>query len=215
MILENLNLFFNVLYTLSDILSTKKGGILMASFTSDTFQSTQTHSIYILLTRSETWFSRLIHLVTSDCYTHASIGLDGPSGPFYSFARKHKHFALPAGLVEERPGIRNRQIPCCLYKLKVSDSVYRRLRQQLSRMYHQRELYHYNLLGVLSCYFNRPLRRKNHYFCSQFVATLLEECGAVELWKNPDLVRPADFCRLAALQAVHKGPLDSLMAAPT
>ena len=50
---------------------------------------------------------------------------------------------------------------------------------------------------------------------AQFVATLLEECGAVELWKNPDLVRPADFCRLSALQAVHHGPLDGLMAVPT
>lgn len=185
----------------------------MVSFASDTVQGTQDHSIYILLTRSGTWFSRLIHL--SDCYTHASIGLDGPSGPFYSFARRYEHFALPAGLVEERPGVRNRQIPCCLYELKVSDPVYRRLRRQLSGMYRQRERYHYNLLGALSCYFNHPLRRKNHYFCSQFVATLLEECGAVELWKNPDLVRPADFCRLSALQAVHQGPLDGLMAVPT
>ena len=117
--------------------------------------------------------------------------------------------------MEERPGVRNRQIPCCLYELKVSDPVYRRLRRQLSGMYRQRERYHYNLLGALSCYFNHPLRRKNHYFCSQFVATLLEECGAVELWKKPDLVRPADFCRLSALQAVHQGPLDGLMAVPT
>ena len=36
-------------------------------------------SVYILLTRSGTWFSRLIHLATDDSYTHASIGLDGPA----------------------------------------------------------------------------------------------------------------------------------------
>ena len=47
-------------------------------------------TIYILLTRSGTWFSRLIHLATQDRYTHASIGLDGPDGPFYSFARKYR-----------------------------------------------------------------------------------------------------------------------------
>ena len=50
---------------------------------------------------------------------------------------------------------------------------------------------------------------------STFASELAEECGAVELWKNPDLVRPADFCRLSALQAVHQGPLDGLMAVPT
>ena len=55
--------------------------------------------IYILLTRSGTWFSHLIYFATRDSYTHASIGLDGPSGPFYSFARKYRHFALPAGLM--------------------------------------------------------------------------------------------------------------------
>ena len=32
-------------------------------------------AIHILLTRSGTWFSRLIHLATQDDYTHASIGL--------------------------------------------------------------------------------------------------------------------------------------------
>ena len=61
-------------------------------------------AVYILLTRSGTWFSRLIHFATRDDYTHASIGLDGPAGPFYSFARKYERFALPAGLVEERVG---------------------------------------------------------------------------------------------------------------
>ena len=57
---------------------------------------TQTKTVYILLTRSGTWFSRLIHLATDDRYTHASIGLDGPTGPFYSFARLDPRFALPA-----------------------------------------------------------------------------------------------------------------------
>lgn len=68
-------------------------------------------AIHILLTRSGTWFSRLIHLATQDDYTHASIGLDGPAGPFYSFARKYEHFALPAGLVEEQVTGRRRAVP--------------------------------------------------------------------------------------------------------
>ena len=67
-------------------------------------------AIHILLTRSGTWFSRLIHLATQDDYTHASIGLDGPAGPFYSFARKYEHFALPAGLVEEQVTGRRRAV---------------------------------------------------------------------------------------------------------
>ena len=85
--------------------------------------TTEARTIYILLTRSGTWFSRLIHLATADSYTHASIGLDGPIGPFYSFARKYSHFALPAGLVEEQIGpelrTKRHQVPSCRADLYV------------------------------------------------------------------------------------------------
>ena len=77
-------------------------------------------------------------------------------------------------------------------------------------MYARREKYRYNLLGALSCYFNRPLPRENRYFCSQFAATLLENCGAVELGKNPDLIRPADFCQVKQLRPVYQGELGRL-----
>ena len=168
-------------------------------------------TVYILLTRSGTWFSRLIHLATQDRYTHASIGLDGPTGSFYSFGRKYEHFALPAGLVEEQVTLRRRAVPCCLYELKVSQETYFRLRRQLNCMYARREEYSYNLLGTLACYFNLPLRRRHHYFCSQFVAGLLEDCGALELPKPPALLRPADFCQVAGLRTVHQGPLEGIL----
>lgn len=103
---------------------------------------TQTKTVYILLTRSGTWFSRLIHLATDDCYTHASIGLDGPAGPFYSFGRLDPRFALPAGLVQERldgSPMGGRETPWCLCELEVSSQAYDHLKQQLSSMYARRE----------------------------------------------------------------------------
>lgn len=168
-------------------------------------------TIYILLTRSGTWVSRLIHLATQDCYTHASIGLDGPDGPFYSFARKYRYLALPAGLVEEQVTVYRRAVPCCLYELKVSEESYARLRRKLSSMYVQREEYRYNILGVFACYFNLPFQRRRHYFCSQFVAGLLEECGALELPKPPALLRPSDFCGVKGLRPVHQGALEGIL----
>ena len=166
-------------------------------------------TIYILLTRSGTVPSRLIHFFTSDSYTHVSIGLDGPLGRFYSFARKYEHFALPGGLVEEqvRRGFfrRHPQTPCRLYKLKVSQAVYDRLKERLGAMYAQRDLYHYNLLGTMSLYFHWPIRRRYHFFCSQFVARVLQECGAARLPKVPELTRPADFCQLKGLIIVYQG----------
>lgn len=167
--------------------------------------------IYILLTRSGTWFSRLIHFATHDDYTHASIGLDGPSGPFYSFARKYRYLALPAGLVEERIAVYRRSIPCCLYELTVSEESYLRLRRELDAMYARRETYHYSVLGAFACFFELPFQRQDHYFCSQFVAELLESCGAVELSKPPALVRPADLGGLEDLRPVHQGLLGGIL----
>lgn len=171
-------------------------------------------TIYILLTRSGTWFSRLIHLATQDSYTHASIGLDGPNGPFYSFARKYRYLALPAGLVEEQVTVYRRTVPCCLYALTVNEEVYFRLRRKLDAMYAQREVYHYSVLGVLACWMNLSFQRRNHYFCSQFVAGLLEDCGAVELPKPSALLRPADFCSLESLRPVHQGALEGILFQP-
>ncbi len=171
-------------------------------------------TVYILLTRSGTCFSRLIRLATQDDYTHASIGLDEPTGPFYSFARKHAQFALPAGLVEETVATDRRAVPCCLYELKVNEDTYFRLCRRLSSMYAQRETYHYNLFGILACWFHFPLRRRNHYFCSQFVAAVLEDCGALRLPKAPALLRPSDFCQVDALRPVHQGFLAGISGGP-
>ncbi len=170
--------------------------------------------VYILLTRSGTWFSRLIHFATRDNFTHASIGLDGPQGPFYSFARKHQHFALPAGLVQERVTAQRRADPCCLYELRVSEETYRLLRRRLAGMYARREEYHYNLLGALSCGLNLPLSRRRHYFCSQFVAELLQGSGAAALPREPSLVRPADLERVRGLRTVHRGMLAGILVQP-
>ena len=207
---EKLNASFKEDYGLSDMLEPEERGRYL--WRTDCVRK---RASIFCSPRSGTWFSRLIHLATDDSYTHASIGLDGPAGPFYSFARKYERFALPAGLVVEEVGVETKrgQIPCCLYELSVPVPVYDCLRRQLNRMYAQRDRYHYNLLGALTCYFNYPLPRENHYFCSQFAASLLERSGAVELGKTPDLVRPADFCQIDRFRPVYQGELGNLREA--
>lgn len=58
-------------------------------------------TIYILLTRSNTYISKLIQLVTSDDYTHVSLAFDEEFSECFSFGRKNPYFALPAGLIQE------------------------------------------------------------------------------------------------------------------
>lgn len=173
-----------------------------------------TRTVYLLLTRSETYFSRLIHHFTDGEFTHASIGLEGPSGSFYSFGRKYPRLPFPGGMVQERVGRGffglHPQTPCRLYELKVSEHTYEQLRRRLEAMYARRELYHYNLLGTVTAYFNRGLCRPNHYFCSQFVAEMLVDSGAADLPRQPALTRPMDICGLKDLRPIFRGRVGAL-----
>ena len=162
--------------------------------------------IYILVTRSNTYFSRFINVMTDAPYTHASIGLDGLHGDFYSFARKYRLLMLPAGLIKEGadsagPG----RVRYQMYRLEASAEACLRLRRRLAEMYAARRRYRYNLLGVFTAYFHRPFRGRDSYFCSQFVAEALQQCGALELGKDAALVHPADFCAAEGLELVSEG----------
>ena len=57
--------------------------------------------IYVLLTRSGTVYSRFIHAVTGDEYTHVSLGLGCGAESLYSFSRKRAHLPLPSPIVRE------------------------------------------------------------------------------------------------------------------
>ena len=171
-------------------------------------------TVYILLTRSTTWFSQLIHLFTQEDYTHASIGFATPQGHFYSFGRKRPEWPLPGGLIKEGLDrgffFLHPDTPCVLYALKVEDEAYEALRDRVAEMYEAREGYHYNLLGVVSCFFRLPLPRADAYFCSQFVAELLTESGAAQLENIPALTHPMDLSKLKELRVLYIGDVGAL-----
>lgn len=170
--------------------------------------------IYILLSRSTTLLSRVIHHFTGGDYTHVSIGLEGPAGAFYSFGRLIPKRPFPGGLVREQVGdgffLAFPHTLCCLYTMVVSEETYQNLKRQIAIMYAKRSEYRYSLLGVVACYFHIALSRRRHYFCSQFVAELLEESGAAALPNEPALTRPMDFQTLERLQLVHCGEVWAL-----
>ncbi len=174
----------------------------------------ETRSVYILLTRSNTYFSRLIHKVTAEDYTHVSICLDEDLQHFYSFGRKSDIFMFPAGFVREdlRSGIFHRfsQMPCALYELQVPLAVYLLIEARIYQMQRIADVYHYNCLGVILCKLDLAFQRQYHYFCSQFVADLLQQSGALEFQKAASLVQPGDFLRLPQLQLRYQGQLNQL-----
>ncbi|WP_418665864.1 hypothetical protein [Allofournierella sp.] len=175
-------------------------------------------SVYLLLTRTDTLFSRALHGATRSRYTHVSLALDRDMERMYSFARRSAAAPLPAGFVRENlySGIYGRcgGADSLLLELQVSENAYRRIERRLAAMERRKAQYDYDVLGLALAGMGIVHERPGKYFCSHFVAEILEEAGALKLPCHPSLVRPQDFTRLRPLRVVYQGPLAFLGRRP-
>ena len=67
------------------------------------------------------------------------------------------------------------------------------MQQKLEEMDQKKEQFRYSRLGVLFCLLGIPFHRKNHYFCSQFVAEILCMSRGINLKKEASLYLPNQF----------------------
>ncbi len=174
----------------------------------------KTKTLYIFLVKTNSLFSRVISFFTKTSYTHASIGFDSHCGCLYSFARIHTATPIPAGFVKESANTGllslSPNAPCAVFKINVTEQAYEDIRSELQYMYMNKEHYSYNYLGPICCFFGIPLKRKNKYFCSQFVAELLDKHHAARLSKPATLYHPRDIEKLSELKLVFQGKLSDL-----
>lgn len=173
-------------------------------------------SIYLILTRSESVPSRLIGHFTNEPFTHVSISFDPASAVMVSFARRYPHLPLPAGLVEEHMDggfYRNQgNIPCAVLKLEVDESTYWRAKDRVDGMLVRRREYRYSVLGLLACRMGIEAEIPGHYFCSQFVAEILEDTCHVKLPCPPSLMHPADYLEMDCFRCEFCGGLRDYLA---
>lgn len=169
--------------------------------------------IYIILTRTRTIVSRAVYLVTRETYTHSSMALDSSLTTLYSSSRKNGVTMFPAGPCREtltnRAFRKDPDMPCAVYKLEVDDATYERVKRELARIMVVSRLYHYNILGLLLCYFRIVYRRKHHLFCSQFIGDILQRSGAMRFDKDTALIKPNDYAKMN-LHKCYEGTLGGL-----
>ncbi|RRJ62685.1 hypothetical protein EHV15_06820 [Paenibacillus oralis] len=168
-------------------------------------------SVYILLTNTGTLFTRVIKGYTGAPYNHASISFDRELSELYSFGRKNPNNPLNGGFVKEdiKTGTFSKypNTTCVLYELRVTGREVEKMERVLQLFIRKRKKYLYNLLGVIGIVLKEPVEFSNSYFCSQFVAEILERSG-IKLWdKLPALVTPDDFRRCDRLKLVYEGKL--------
>ena len=140
--------------------------------------------IRILLTKHSDWASRLIYYLTGRKYTHASLGVDDS---YYSF--NFRGFQRETLESHRRRGVTH----SIIWELQISEASYQWLCRQIHCFEQQKDRLHYTRIGVVFCLLHIPFHWEGHYFCSQFVAEMLKESGAVPLKKRPELYLPNHF----------------------
>lgn len=150
--------------------------------------------VYLILTDTGTLFTRMIKLYTKKPYNHASLSFDPQFFELYSFGRKLPRNPFVGGFVKEsiQTGL-IKQAKCAIYYCTVSESQFQKMNHFIQQIEEQKDLYRYNLLGLFAIAFNKKIKRKNAFFCSQFVSTVLKEGHVIEFSKHPSQVTPHDL----------------------
>lgn len=145
-------------------------------------------TVSVLLTRYADNFGKLVCLMSKNKYSHASISIDENEEIFYSFNRK--------GFVVEKPKKyfpKLREAGSILIRMVVSDECYDKLKSIIDNFLEKKEQLKYCQFGVILCLLHISHHFENRYFCSQFVAEILEQAGVVRLNRRVSTYKPGNL----------------------
>lgn len=169
--------------------------------------------VYIIISKTNTILGKIIRSRLKVSYNHCSISTDISLNNIYSFGRKELHNMFRAGFVTESKNYgffklhSNTQIT--VLRIKATNEQLNHFEKIISRFKRNSEKLKYNILGLFYCYLGLPIKRENKYFCSQFVAEVLQELGIQGLKKPPTLTRPHDFIKLSGIEYIYTGTFEN------
>ncbi len=166
-------------------------------------------SVYIVLSQTGTMVSRIIRQYTRDPYNHASIAFDPSLEVMYSFGRKHRYNVLINGFIEENF---NRGLfavfpnaSCCILEISVTEEQFKTMLESVDFFLRRKEVYRYNMVGLLGYMLGIRFAPRDRFFCSQFVSYILRKAT---LWNGvPELTKPMDFLRIPHRVVVFEGDI--------
>lgn len=166
-------------------------------------------NIYLVFSNTGTILAKCINYYTKDKYVHVSLSLDESFEKMYSFGRIYPRNPFIGGLIEEnlKDGVyKNFQnSECIIYRVQVSNEQYVLLKKELDLFLKDQKKYKYSLLGLLGVIMNRPIKRSNRYFCSEFVSYLLIKSNIYDPNKIPSLTKPSDLLNINDKEFIYEG----------
>ncbi len=167
--------------------------------------------IYIVMTQTGTFLSRLLKFLSKDVYNHSSIALDDRLEEMYSFGRLNPYNPFVGGFVKESPYYgtfkRFTNTDAMIITLDVTKAQYDGVKKMLSTMYEKKEKYRYNYKGLFAAFFGKRIEELNRFYCSEFVKYVLVENGIVDKTFFREITHPADFTEIPNAKTVYVGKL--------
>lgn len=166
--------------------------------------------IYIILTQSGTFISKLLKFFSKKPLNHASLALDKSLYEFYSFGRKVPRNPFIGGFVIEHTNTGVFEIfgrsPSLVIELPVTEEQYEKIKNTLQTFIKNKDIYKYDFINLPLVYSKYHLNRRNRFFCSQFVAYVLNSAD-IATPKVPEHIQPIDFLELANTTVIYKGDI--------
>lgn len=164
--------------------------------------------IYIILTYTGTILSRIVKIYTKKEYSHVSISLDEDLTKMYSFGRLNPYNPFIGGFVHEGIDIgtfkRFKKTKTKIYSMEIPEEKYEKLEEVIDSIQNRKDLYKFNLIGLIGITLNIKIKREKRFYCAEFVKYVLEQSEVLEL---PDLVKPEDFEKITGTSVIYKGIL--------
>ena len=157
--------------------------------------------LYVLMTQYPGFDAKVLRWRTGFPYTHTSIGLEEDMDTFYTFISKG--FLVESITRYEKPD--RPSFPCALYEIAVTEEVYENVKKTVNAYKEQKSTLKYSTLGLIMCFLRISLERKNYYFCSHFVAEVLQKCKVLKLKKKSTLYFPKDISKHKELKLIFQG----------
>ena len=165
--------------------------------------------VYIIQMDTKTIPSRIIRLFTRYKYSHIAISFDKNCDVTYSFGRRNIYSILSGGFVIEKKNgkffKRFNDTKCRVYEINITDSQYNSLMESIEYMEKNSDIYKYDYLGIILRYLKIPVKFKNKYVCSYFVAELLQDNNVCDFGKQSCFVSPKDFEMIDKFNLVYTG----------
>lgn len=175
------------------------------------YNKDQEQHIYIVVSQPGTIVSKLLKWITGAEYNHVSISMDSDLEKMYSFGRKFTYMPFWGSFVLESPhnGTFKRfsETKVVVMEVQTDAEKYNKMKHYLEHMYRRKDQYHYNYMGLFLAGLHICYKKRNHYYCSEFVRDLLLRFQIADKRQFESITQPIHFLDLPMCNVTYRGKL--------